>query len=442
MRSSTFLAVAASLYTPSAAVYQGFNYGATQTDGTVKVQSDFEDEFKTAKGLVGNTGFTSARLYTTVQSGGGPIAAIPAAIAQDTSLLLGIWASGGQAGVTTEIEALTSAISTYGTSFTDLVVGLSIGSEDLYRNSPTGIAAKAGVGADPDTIVSYINQVKTALAGTALSDVSIGHVDTWTAWVNGSNDAVINAVDWIGVDAYPFFQNTEANGIETGKGLFTDAYDATQAVSGGKPVWITETGWPVSGDAQGDAVASIANAKTYYDEVGCGFAFGNINTWWYTLQDAYPTTPNPSFGVVGTTLSTTPLYDLSCSNITSSNTSTSATATGSIASSASSAASELASAGSGLSPSQGSGSGVSNSTVSTTLASVAAGSTGSSTGSGSGSGSSNGTYTAASKTATTASATGSSASSSSTAASTGAGSTISASGFGLFGALLAMMVAL
>jgi len=427
MRSSTtLLALAASLYTPSAAVYQGFNYGATQSDGTVKVQSDFEAEFKAAKELVGNSGFTSARLYTTVQSGGGPISAIPAAIAQDTSLLLGIWASGGQASVTAEIDALTSAITTYGTSFTNLVVGLSIGSEDLYRNSPTGIAADAGVGANPETIVSYISQVKSALAGTALADVSIGHVDTWTAWVNGSNSAVVDACDWIGVDAYPFFQNTEANGIANGKGLFTDAYAATEAISGGKPVWITETGWPVSGDAQGDAVASLANAKTYYDNVGCGFAFGNINTWWYTLQDAYPTTPNPSFGLVGTTLSSTPLFDLSCSNITSSTSiSTSGTASGTVSS-----ATGLASAGSGLSPSQGGG--VSGST---TLASVAAGSTGTS-----GSSSSNGTYTSPTKSASGTSGTSSASASSTVVASSGA-SALSVSVVGIFG-LVAMMMAL
>jgi len=65
--------------------------------------------------------------------------AIPAAITESTSLLLGIWASGGQAGVTNEIAALTAAITKYGTDFTDLVVGLSVGSEDLYRISPTGI---------------------------------------------------------------------------------------------------------------------------------------------------------------------------------------------------------------------------------------------------------------------------------------------------------------
>ena len=81
-----------------------------------------------------------------------------------------------------EITALKSAISQYGADFAKLVVGISVGSEDLYRSSPTGVSANAGIGADAATIASYLVQVKAALAGTILSEVPIGHVDTWTAW--------------------------------------------------------------------------------------------------------------------------------------------------------------------------------------------------------------------------------------------------------------------
>ena len=122
-----------------------------------------------------------------------------------------------------------------------------MGSEDLYRESPTGIENDSGVGANPADVVNYIAQVKNALSGTSLSDVKIGHVDTWNAWTNSSNNAVIEAVDWLGVDEYPYFQNTMANSIETGEQLFNDAFDQTKAAVGGKDVWITETGWPVSG---------------------------------------------------------------------------------------------------------------------------------------------------------------------------------------------------
>lgn len=69
MRSSGLLALAATFSVSTAAFYQGFNYGSTQTDGSIKDQATFEAEFKTAKELTGTDGaFTSARLYTCIVS--------------------------------------------------------------------------------------------------------------------------------------------------------------------------------------------------------------------------------------------------------------------------------------------------------------------------------------------------------------------------------------
>ncbi|PLB39759.1 GPI-anchored beta-1,3-endoglucanase EglC [Aspergillus candidus] len=369
-------AVALALTLVSAeAVHQGFNYGAAKVDGSSKVESDFAAEFKTAKNLVGTSGFTSARLYTMIQGGtaNDPISAIPAAIAEETSLLLGLWASGG--GMDNEIAALKKAIDQYGDAFTKLVVGISVGSEDLYRNSVDGVKAHAGIGINPDELVSYIDQVRSTISGTSLSDATIGHVDTWTAWVNGTNSAVIEACDWLGFDGYPYFQNTMPNSIEDAKALFDESVAKTKAAAGGKEVWITETGWPVSGKTENLAVANTENAKIYWDEVGCPL-FGNVNTWWYILEDAGS---SPSFGVTGADLSTTPLYDLSCKGGSSSS---SASASGSSASAVASAGAAGASSGASTGSGSGSGSGSSSGSGS---AGVAADSSGQSAGSSEGS---------------------------------------------------------
>lgn len=76
-------------------------------------------------------------------------------------------------------------------------------------------------------------------------------------------------------------------------------------------MWITEAGWPVSGPTENQAVASVENSKTYWDELGCEL-FNNYNVWWYILRDnnASPA-PNPSFGIVGIDLEE-PLFDLTC----------------------------------------------------------------------------------------------------------------------------------
>lgn len=234
-----------------------------------------------------------------------------------------MWASSGQTTIDNEIAALKSAITKYGSKFTSLVTGLSVGSEDLYRITPTGLANDPNsVGAGPDVLVSYIKQVRAAVKGTDLENIKIGHVDTWTGWVNGSNSAVVDAVDWLGMNTFPYFQTTDPNSIENGQSLFQAAYDATAGAGKGKPVWVTETGWPVGGKKSGDAVASVANAKTYWEDVGCGL-FGKTNTWWYTLVDANTDPTQPEFGIVGTTLSSDPLYDLSCKGFPAKSASTS-----------------------------------------------------------------------------------------------------------------------
>jgi glucan endo-1,3-beta-D-glucosidase len=412
----------------------------------VRVQSDFEALYQTAAKLVGTDAkFTSARLYTMIQGGtdNSPIEAIPAAIAQGTSLLLGLWASGGADHVTQEITALKSAISTYGDKFTSLVVGISVGSEDLYRDSITGQQANAGIGAGPDVILSYINQVKSAISGTSLSAAPIGHVDTWTAWVNSSNTEVINALDWIGHDAYPYFQNTQQNSIDNAKSLFLQALDNTKGAVGSKPVWVTETGWPTTGKTEGYAVPSVQNAQTYWNQVACPL-LGATNTWWYTLEDNDNATPNPQFGVTNG-LSTTPYYDLSCTNITSASSSSSSSASGTATGSSGSAAAtsvSVVSSGGGLSPT-GAGNGIGSASVTTTaITSAATGSSGNSgSGSGSGSGSSagNSTVTTAKISGT---ATGSGSKSSATVVATNGAPLVSGSFFGVIGALLAAFAAL
>ncbi|KAI1097764.1 glycoside hydrolase family 17 protein [Jackrogersella minutella] len=398
----------------TASAIQGFNYGSTFTTGAAKQQADFESEFTTAQNLVGTSGWTSARLYTMVQGGtaSDPIAAIPAAIKTKTSLLLGLWASGGDTSFANEILALKAAIKQYGDDFAKLVDGISVGSEDLYRNSPMGIAAGSNIGAEPATIAQYIKETKDAISGTGLEGVPIGHVDTWTAWYNGTNQPVIDACDFLGMDAYPYFQDTMPNAIGESKSLFQDALGKTQQAGGGKPVWITETGQPVSGKTVGQSVASTDTAETYWKDVVCPLIASGANLWYYTLQDANPDTPSPSFGIVGNKLQTTPLFDLGCDNTTSSSSSSSAAGSSSTAKSGSASAtgsgSSASATGSGSSSgstsvgnSGGSPSGVASgqissqesATVTPTALSPGATGTGSS-GSGSGSGSSsNGTFT-------------------------------------------------
>lgn len=327
MYATSLTAILAAVSSANAA-YQGFNYGAAFTDGSIKSEQDFEAEFRAAADLAGTNGdFSSARLYTMIQGGSAndPISAIQAAINTRTTLLLGLWASAGAETFANELRALERTIEQYGDELDGLIAGISVGSEDLYRISPIGIEAGSNPGAEPDTIIDYINQVRQAVQGTSFANYPIGHVDTSTAWFNGSNSVVAEACDFIGFNAFAYFEDTQDNDISNGKALFDRALQRTRDAVGDKPIWITETGWPVSGENFGNAVASTDNAETFWQDVGCPL-FGETNVWWYLLRYS-PNSPSPDFGVIGTDINSSPRYDLSCSARSTSSSATGAAST-------------------------------------------------------------------------------------------------------------------
>lgn len=312
MRVSTALCIAATLgSTVAQGTILGFNSGASDDKGVAKTQQDFEREFKAAKSLNGAPGdFNTIRLYSNIQwnTPDTPIAAFSAAVATNTSLLLGIWASGTD-NIDNELKALTAALTEHGSKLADLVVGISVGSEDLYRVSEPGLRNNAGVGNDADTIVRFIKTAKSRLANTALKGKPFTHVDTWTAWVNGSNKAVIDEIDFLAVNAFPFYEAERDNQIQNAGSLLSSALTATEGVANGKDVWITETGWAYTGPAFGAADATVDNAGEYWQDVGCKL-FGKRNVFWYTLRDANP--DNEVKFAITDNLSSTPRFNLTC----------------------------------------------------------------------------------------------------------------------------------
>ncbi|XPS90645.1 Glucan endo-1,3-beta-D-glucosidase [Ascochyta lentis] len=314
MRFTPSVVASAALLSTANAAIKGFNYGAQFNNDAAKTLTDFEYEFNAAKNLPGTDGWTSARLYTMIQHGtqNTVIEAIQAAINTNTTLLLGLWASAGQESFNNEIVALKAAIAQYGTAFTDLVEGISVGSEDLYRISADGAGGNPGT--EPDVLVNYIKQTRDAIAGTSLSGAKLGHVDTWQVYVNASNSAVIENLDFLGIDSYPYYQSTFANSIGVSSDLFFDSYNQSVAAAKGKPIWVTETGWPVSGETINQAVPSADNARIYWEDVTCKLVNDNVNLYYYILQDVQWGNPSPSFGIKpgGDLAQVSPLFDLSC----------------------------------------------------------------------------------------------------------------------------------
>jgi len=291
MKPITFFASLAPLFAISStasAYWKGFNVGANNPDGSCKTQAQWESVFKQLQSLPGS--FTSVRLFAssdcnTLQN------AVPAAIATGTQILVGVWTE-DSAHYNAEKAALQAAINAHGH---DWIVAISVGSEDLYRGDTTA-----------STLAQQINDVRDMVRAMGVTQ-DVGHVDTWTAWVDSANTDVIKACDFVGNDAYPYWQGST---IDSSSGTFWDAMnqvrDVVNNVKPGTWVWITETGWPVNGSSFGSSVPSTANAQTYWKSVACA-AFEQAHTFWYAYQDY---SANPSFGIIGSNGDA--IYSLAC----------------------------------------------------------------------------------------------------------------------------------
>ena len=90
------------------------------------------------------------------------------------------------------------------------------------------------------------------------------------------------------------------NSISAGLKDFQAGLSVTKGVANGKPVWVTETGWPSKAPKSGQAVASVANMQTYWKQVGCSL-FGSTPTYWYTLYDSDTSQTDIAWAIVNPT---------------------------------------------------------------------------------------------------------------------------------------------
>ncbi|MCA0933874.1 MFS transporter [Lutimonas saemankumensis] len=108
-----------------------------------------------------------------------------------------------------------------------------------------------------EDIIDYIKLVKEALPG-----IPVGYVDAYYQFVQ--NQDLVDACDVILVNCYPFWEGCH---IDQSTQYLQEMYKAVKKVSKGKPVIISETGWPSEGSTTGDAVASQGNAIKYFINV-------------------------------------------------------------------------------------------------------------------------------------------------------------------------------
>ncbi|RYN65201.1 hypothetical protein AA0118_g3331 [Alternaria tenuissima] len=293
-------------------VFTGFNYGAFWSlEANVKKKADFLDGFNLARNLTTDIPFDSARLFTCKAAGtlNEPTEAFDAAVDSKTNLLLGFWITPGQKGgspdenVKNEMAALEKGFKKHGQALSDLVIGLSIGSEDIYR------AEEAGeIGVTAAVVGQTIAQVKKDIAASPfaqyMKDKPIGHVDT-------AKYAVVDNADFIGMTAYPYWNK---DSIELASTSFQGSLEQVKQHAGNRPVWIAEMGWPSTDtELHSAAVTGVNEAQKFWSEAGCA-VFGKYTTFYFELLKDTTPEQKADWSIIDTNTRQPRIRNLSCGN--------------------------------------------------------------------------------------------------------------------------------
>jgi len=171
----------------------------------------------------------------------GGLEVVPAlAHAMNLRVAAGAWLGSDEASNQREIAALISAAQ-QGT--VDIAI---VGSETLLRND-------LSLG----SLLEYIEQVRAAIADS----IPITSVQLWRDWAR--SPSLVSACDVLMMNDYPYWDGVS---IDCAIASLDHHYRIIVALAGGKPVLLSETGWPSCGNTVGLAVPSPENAARYFGQ--------------------------------------------------------------------------------------------------------------------------------------------------------------------------------
>ena len=184
---------------------------------------------------------------------------IPAiAKAAGLKTLVGVWLDDNREQ--NELE-LANAIALAEAGHVDM---LGVGNEVLLRGDLT-----------EDELLDYLNRAKAAVG-----NVPVGYVDAYFEF--NDHPRIADACDVILANCYPFWEGCPA---EHALLYMKEMYRRAQYAANGKPVVISETGWPNIGTAEGGAVPSELNAIKYFVDTYRWAEQDGIEVFWFSSFD-------------------------------------------------------------------------------------------------------------------------------------------------------------
>jgi glucan 1,3-beta-glucosidase len=139
-----------------------------------------------------------------------------------------------------------------------------VGNEVLYRNDLS-----------TDQLINFIKTVKQQI-----KNIPVGYVDAYYEFTQ--HPAIVELCDVVLCNCYPFWEGTSFDyALEHMKQMYQQATIAAN----GKPVIITETGWPSQGETLKGAAPSQNNARDYFINTQLWSANENIPVFYFSSFD-------------------------------------------------------------------------------------------------------------------------------------------------------------
>lgn len=197
---------------------------------------------------------------------------------------LGLWVGPDEFVFDEEKEELTRLLEA-GMIDSDTVLGISVGSEAIYREDVT-----------VDEALVFMEQVRDILS-TYNVNLPVTIVDIAPVYSNSAE--LRSAVDVIYTNTFPFWEATPIDNavdeLASDIGWLLDLPE-----SQGKPYVLGETGWPSAGFVDGVGVASTDNQRQYFVESFCYMEEQNWDYYWFTgIDNAWRQIQDPSNTIEG-----------------------------------------------------------------------------------------------------------------------------------------------
>jgi len=251
---------------------RGITYSPYNNDGSCKSQS------QVASDLAPLSSYNVIRIYNTDCS---QAQNVYAGLAAGQRIMMGIY----------NLDELTSSVQTIIATFQnnwDVLHSVTVGNEAVLN----GVATV-------DQVVAAIGQVRSALSAAGYNG-PIATVDAQN--IIESNPQLCEASDFAGANTQAYFSGQSSSTA----GSFTSSQlSMLAAACPGKPIIITESGWPTAGPANGDAVPSVQDQQIALQGITEAaptnlILFTAYNDYWKVSgsQDATVDSVEPYFGIV------------------------------------------------------------------------------------------------------------------------------------------------